>query len=214
MFAEGMPLIKDGAFSVALTGLLVAAGKLLIDYSLRRSVLQKENDSLKLQQALMDQRINETSKQGRDNRDDNIEIRELINLGIFAKPLKPKLVLLVEDNKDTRRLMTNNLRNHGFTVISAENVSESVDLLSANPSVILLDLVLGLESGLTIIDEIRRRKMHMRIIVTTGIADKDRMAELSLRKPNEIYIKPYDFEKMINSLTEPLETVTADTSEI
>ena len=59
-------------------------------------------------------------------------------------------ILLVEDNELNRDMLSRRLKRKGFTVLSAENGQEGIDVaISENPDIILMDLSLPVVDGWT-----------------------------------------------------------------
>jgi CheY-like chemotaxis protein len=71
----------------------------------------------------------------------------------------PKLVLIVEDNADQSNAMLTALKDAGFSPTGASGVRDAVfKLKNQRVSCIILDLLLGEERGIEVIDFIRTRK--------------------------------------------------------
>ncbi len=66
-------------------------------------------------------------------------------------------VLVVEDDNDLRESLSQALRDHGFTVTSASNGQQALDLLHTGikPAVILLDLMMPVLNGWELRDALR-----------------------------------------------------------
>ena len=59
-------------------------------------------------------------------------------------------ILLVEDNELNRDMLTRRLKRKGFSVVTAENGQEAIDMSkSENPDIILMDLSLPVIDGWT-----------------------------------------------------------------
>ena len=67
-----------------------------------------------------------------------------------------KHVLVIEDEEATRRVFVEELTQEGFTVSSAENGGEGLKLaLARHPDLILLDIILPVMDGLTVLKRLR-----------------------------------------------------------
>lgn len=74
------------------------------------------------------------------------------------KPLKSVNIVLVEDNEDIRESMTLLLEASGATVTAVGDAREALDLLEwLKPDIIMSDLGLPGESGITMIRKLRAR---------------------------------------------------------
>jgi CheY-like chemotaxis protein len=108
------------------------------------------------------------------------------------------LVLVVDDDPDTREAMTELLQIQGFAVLAAGNGREALELLKVeNPSVVLLDLMMPVISGW---EFLRYRKAQpelakIPVIVTSAVID--RAAGAHAEGADEILLKPVDIEKLL-----------------
>lgn len=88
----------------------------------------------------------------------------------------PRL-LVVEDDSDTRSMMTLYLRQNGFIALPAENEADiHTHLSSGRIDLILLDVMLGDESGIEICARLRAEHDVPIILVSALSADHQRMA--------------------------------------
>jgi CheY-like chemotaxis protein len=79
----------------------------------------------------------------------------------------PKTVLIVDDNQHLREIYSSVLRSSGYEIIEAENGADAIEkAASAQPHVILLDLVLPDIHGIEVARSIKRnpRSAHIPII--------------------------------------------------
>ena len=56
--------------------------------------------------------------------------------------MKKNLVLIVDDEKDLRKIIRYNLEQEGIASIEASDGNQAIDLLSKNPSLIILDIMM------------------------------------------------------------------------
>ena len=71
--------------------------------------------------------------------------------------MKKKLVLIVDDEKDLRKIIRYNLEQEGIASIEASDGSQAIDLLSKNPSLIILDIMMPGQSGLDFTSENKKK---------------------------------------------------------
>jgi len=68
-----------------------------------------------------------------------------------------KTILLVEDEADVQDIYKTKLKKKGYKVITANSGTEGVDMaLHKKPDLILLDLILPLKEGFTVLEELKR----------------------------------------------------------
>jgi CheY-like chemotaxis protein len=118
-------------------------------------------------------------------------------------------ILVVEDNQPNRELLCDWLESEGFEVAYAENLEQSYAALGRNlPHVVLLDVQLGREDGLSLATWIRRRQelRHIPVIAVTAhamVTDHERVIQAGcdaciskpvnfkfLSKQLELWLKP------------------------
>lgn len=98
-------------------------------------------------------------------------------------------ILIVEDDADTRELLTDALREDGFDVIASDEGRKAIELATVlRPSLVLLDLTMAGMDGRTFLD--RRRAVpalaKTPVVVITGSDITGIPADAILRKPLEL----------------------------
>jgi len=83
-----------------------------------------------------------------------------------------KTILLVEDYKDSREMVSLLLEDHGYRILGAQNGKEAIDLAAAQtPDLVLTDFNLPDIDGTTLIKRLRKlgeRMNHIPIIMVTA----------------------------------------------
>ncbi len=112
------------------------------------------------------------------------------------------LILVVDDEQDTRTFFTTLLKDNGYDVITAEDGQEALDKVrTAEIDLITLDLSMPEMSGLKFYREMRGEgEPHTPIIVITGVSN-DMKSFISTRKqvppPDGYLSKPVDQAEML-----------------
>ena len=88
-------------------------------------------------------------------------------------PVDCKTVLVVDDDRDIRDVLTDALEAEGYCVVTAADGQEALDWLRkgiARPCVILLDLMMPHEGGMTVIQHLRTTNpaLLMRVAILTA----------------------------------------------
>ena len=83
--------------------------------------------------------------------------------------MKKKLVLIVDDEKDLRKIIRYNLEQEGITSIEASDGSQAIDLLSKNPSLIILDIMMPGKDGYEVCRKIREQGNTLPIVFLTAM---------------------------------------------
>ena len=112
-------------------------------------------------------------------------------------------VLVVEDTIDTRLVVSLSLQHEGFSVVTAANGEEAVELATrALPDIILMDLNMPRCDGLAATRRIRRQP-EMRDVPILAVTAYDTlgMREAAFEAGCDEYItKPIDIEQLNNML--------------
>lgn len=91
-----------------------------------------------------------------------------------------KKILIVEDEAPLRNAVTDILTFEGFEVFQAKNGQEGLDIaLKEHPDLILLDLMMPIMDGLTMLEKLRQDAEFGKsaaVILLTNINDPDKVA--------------------------------------
>jgi CheY-like chemotaxis protein len=69
-------------------------------------------------------------------------------------------ILLVDDQDDTRECVEIALRQHGADVVSVASAAEALEALDAGADVLVSDIAMPGEDGLSLIEQVRKRPAH------------------------------------------------------
>jgi CheY-like chemotaxis protein len=99
----------------------------------------------------------------------------------MAEEIKNKKILIVEDEAPLRNAIADILTFEGFTVFQAKNGQEGLDMsLAQHPDLILLDLMMPVMDGLTMLEKLRQDQEYGKnalVILLTNINDPDKIAQ-------------------------------------
>jgi CheY-like chemotaxis protein len=109
-------------------------------------------------------------------------------------------VLLAEDDDTMVSLLTTLLRMEGFEVLVVEpegSIQEAIQ--RENPDVLFLDVHLGHQSGLAILDTLRQDETtrNVSVIMTSGMNLKE---DCLKRGANAFLLKPYMPDELVDTL--------------
>lgn len=107
-------------------------------------------------------------------------------------------IMVVEDDKNARRLMRTVLEQNGYSVVLAEDGQEALDVMDRiKVDLILLDLMMPVMDGFEFLDTIRTQGCDIPVMVITAKElPSDR--KISFRLGTDDYmVKPVDEEEMI-----------------
>jgi CheY-like chemotaxis protein len=106
------------------------------------------------------------------------------------------VILVVEDEEESRESLRELLEMEGYDVQTATNGREALDKLdSMEPCIILLDLFMPVMDGWQFLETLRSdgRLARLKILVTTSAASNT---------PTDVpvFVKPLDFDKLLRTL--------------
>ena len=110
-----------------------------------------------------------------------------------------KTILVVDDEKDIINLLSFNLSQEGFAVITACNGKEALDKVKQKPELILLDVMMPEMNGLQVIQELKKSKTTSStpiLILTAKGTETDEIVGLEVGADDNI-IKPVKIGKII-----------------
>jgi DNA-binding NtrC family response regulator len=114
--------------------------------------------------------------------------------------MKTKL-LIIEDEKITRRSLTDILETEGYEVLSAENGEEGLDLFKAHmPDIVVTDLRLPKLNGIEVLTTVMALNPACRVILITAYASVDTAIESLKLGAYDYLTKPFSPEKLISIL--------------
>ena len=119
-------------------------------------------------------------------------------------------LLIVDDDEDILSLLTRFFQSYGHTVSIAANGAEMFRNLEAvSPDLIILDLMLPGEDGLTLCKRLRVRSSIPVIMLTAATTPMDRVIGLELGADDYI-IKPFDPRELLARVKAVLRRVEPD----
>lgn len=120
------------------------------------------------------------------------------------------LGLLVDDDDLYLRTLQRSLQKRGFTTLLARNAEEAVKVARENlPTFALIDLRLGNDSGLALIEPLRAVREDMRILLVTGYASIATAVEAIKRGADNYLTKPVTADAIVRALNDELENEAA-----
>ena len=109
-------------------------------------------------------------------------------------------LLLVEDERDFRNLLTSFLQMQGFEVITAEDGDEGWNKYKNNkPELCILDIMLPKKDGFTLAHEIKKDNPTMWIVfLTARNLKEDRLKGLAIA--DDYICKPFEIEELVQRI--------------
>jgi len=114
-----------------------------------------------------------------------------------AEPAPAGTILVVDDEPEIRRLLSDRFTRRGYVVLEAGDAEEGLRRVRRDrPDVVVLDLVLPGMDGVETLRRIRRYRPGIGIIVITGAANRE-LAETTLQVGAiDFVLKPFNFARL------------------
>jgi two-component system chemotaxis response regulator CheY len=107
-------------------------------------------------------------------------------------------VIIIDDDKDTVDVLSEYLELIGIQVAGkGYNGKDAVDLyIQHTPDVVFVDLMMPEYDGFYALENIRNIEPSSKVIVVTADIRADTSYRLDRLKPTEVFMKPYDLDKL------------------
>jgi chemotaxis protein histidine kinase CheA/CheY-like chemotaxis protein len=120
-----------------------------------------------------------------------------------ASPERGKHILVVDDSPSVRRVVSNMLKQHGWTVQMARDGVEALEMISYEmPATVLLDIEMPRMDGYELISTIRAQEQYRTlplVVLTSRAAAKHQQRAMSLGASAYV-VKPYQDEELLNTI--------------
>ena len=125
-----------------------------------------------------------------------------------------KKLLIIEDDEAFARTLLRRMTKYGFNSTHVDNCSDA--LLACHrhlPDFILLDMKLHHESGLSLIQPMRKLLPHCKIILLTGFASISTAVDAIKLGADDYLAKPIDSQTLLTALTQKKSVLTTEVKE-
>lgn len=120
-----------------------------------------------------------------------------------------KAILIVEDERSLRDALAYKLKQSGFSIHTAENGKEGLQMaLEHHPDVILLDIIMPIMDGLTMLDKLREDVWgkDASVILLTNLSSSEEIGEALQKGVHDYLIKTdWGIEEVISKVKERLQ---------
>ncbi|MFO8183852.1 MAG: transporter substrate-binding domain-containing protein, partial [Candidatus Aegiribacteria sp.] len=124
-------------------------------------------------------------------------------------------ILLAEDDDMVRQLAVMMLERAGYTVLTASDGEEAVEVFRANPSVdlLLLDVIMPKMGGNDVLEEIRAMDPRVRAVFTSGYTQNAIHTNFILHQGLLLLQKPYTSDRLLRVVRQALDSDPPDSEE-
>jgi len=112
------------------------------------------------------------------------------------------MLLLVDDDEAFGDVLSNALIKRGFSVEVARTTDEAIELVSINiPDYAIIDLRIGEQSGLTLVEHLHQKTKQTRTVVLTGYGSIATAVEAIKKGAQQYLTKPTAVDDIVAALT-------------
>ena len=114
------------------------------------------------------------------------------------RKLDPKQLLLIEDDLTIAELLAYNLRSAGYDVLQESDGQSGLGAaLSYDIDLAIIDVMLPILDGLSVAEEIARRKPDVPIIILTALTEHETMLRGYATGADDFVVKPFDLDEFL-----------------
>ncbi len=110
-------------------------------------------------------------------------------------------VLVVDDEESIRKLLTRWLTGWGYESKQAANADEAIELLTADPAVIILcDVLMPVRDGIWLAEQVRNRWPQTAVIMASSAQDMETVMRMRKQGAVDYVTKPFGREMLRQAL--------------
>lgn len=111
-------------------------------------------------------------------------------------------VLLIDDSRTSRKILSEMLENHNFKVIGqAHNGEEGyLKYKELKPDIVTMDITMPVMDGIESLSLIRREDENAKVVMITAAGQRESMMEALKRGASDFITKPFDEAEIVATL--------------
>jgi two-component system phosphate regulon response regulator PhoB len=118
----------------------------------------------------------------------------------------PRTILVVDDDKLARVVVTDALSAAGYRVVEASDGKEALDAIDAQPlDLVVLDLLMPNLSGMDVLAHVRERHPRLRVLVLSSLDEPSLIEEAKRNGATEFLAKPFHPLEVLSGVQKLLE---------
>jgi CheY-like chemotaxis protein len=114
------------------------------------------------------------------------------------------LVLVVDDNRISRRIVESNLQKNNYVVVTASDGKEALDLLNENPDIqlVIADVMMPVMSGLDLLTAIKKAPelKEIPVIMCTAVSDMEHVRKACQLGCSDYIVKPVKSDVLLQKV--------------
>ena len=120
-----------------------------------------------------------------------------------------KTILVVDDEPHLLELMEISLSNSGYRILSASNGEQALQQMNAEVDLIVLDMIMPVMDGRTVLKSIRPLYPRTKVLVASGYASPERLAAVTALGIDGLLAKPFPLSELTKTVREILDGIAA-----
>lgn len=114
-------------------------------------------------------------------------------------------ILVIEEEEETRQVITSCLCRRGYNVFSIATAKGAVELVKKeHPDITLLDIRLGDGSGLDILKQIKEFDKNVKVVMVNVLEDEDTIRQAKSLGVDECFTKPITIDYLNTIILEKI----------
>jgi DNA-binding response OmpR family regulator len=110
-------------------------------------------------------------------------------------------ILCVEDDEDTREMMSALLGLEGYEMVEARNIAEGLNLITSSTfDLILLDWVFDDGTGIDLCKRLRDNGTHVPVLFCSGVGNRAEIEKAMRAGAQGFLIKPVDVNDLLQNI--------------
>lgn len=122
-------------------------------------------------------------------------------LHVSLNPTKP-LIMIVEDNQSQAFYLEHILTSSSYDIVLAKDGSNAIEMMTSGtiPDALITDLNMPKKNGFELIAEMRKHKLTIPIIITSGSSDNNNFERAFVLGAQSYLVKPYPPHQLLAKL--------------
>src|SRR5438094_6123526 len=117
-----------------------------------------------------------------------------------------RAVLIVEDDRDMLALLDDLLTGEGYKVVKAKSGAEATAAIAkSRPDLVMIDVLLPDEDGLTLLSQIKREHPELEVIVMTAFGGSTSAIKAMRAGAYDYVTKPFETDDLLAALSRVFE---------
>jgi DNA-binding response OmpR family regulator len=109
----------------------------------------------------------------------------------------PRKILVVEDDPNLSDAICEGLSDHGIESVVVSTVNDAIDAIrTSRPDAVVLDLMLGNESGFDVLDAVRSRRDQTPILILSALGSTEHRVKGLNLGADDYLVKPFEMREL------------------